>query len=121
MLHLDADALLLQAHLGVDARAPLRLLQADLLLALSVDLVLLGALDLVLFLLAPSLDLLARASLGVLARLALGLEPRSGLCLFLAKSVVLDPAKLLEREEDRVLTLLGHVVPSPTGDENECR
>src|SRR6185436_2672942 len=99
------------------ACAPLGLLQAHVALALVGHLLFLDATDPILLVATAALDLVAGPPLGVLARAALTLDASLGVGLFLADPVVLDTTELLQREQDGVLTLLGHVVPSPTGDE----
>src|SRR2546423_367246 len=101
---------------GGAAAPPLGLLQPHLRLALVRRLLLFAAADPVLLVAPPLLDVLAGSPLGVLAGLALRLDTGPGVRFFLANPVVLDPTELFQREEDRVLTLLGHVVRSPTGD-----
>src|SRR5205814_3684438 len=113
---LEPHALFLEAHLGLHAVPSLGLGKPHLLLALARDLLLFTAADPILFLTVAALDVLTSLALGVLAGLAFGLDPRPRVRLFLANAVVLDPTELLQGEEDRILTLLGHVVRSPTGD-----
>jgi hypothetical protein len=117
VLDLEAHPLFLEPGLGLHAGAALGLLEAELALALVRELVFLDLPYAIFFIATAPLDLLARAAFRVLARAALGLDPGLGFRLFLSNPVVLDPTELFQGEQDGVLTLLGHVVPSPTGDE----
>ncbi len=118
-MHLEAQPLLLQANLAVDARPPLGLLEANLILADAALFLFLRASDAVLFLANLALLGLADGSLGGQLGGPIGLEARVGLILFLLDTPVLDATELFQRKEDGVLTTLGHGCPFQLHSKNE--
>ena len=109
-LHLQAHALLLQAHLALDPHTPFRFGQAKLLVAIALGPHLVGEADLLLLFALLPLGLLAHATFLVLAGTALGFQPDATFILFAADAIVLHPPQLPQGEEGRVLLtlLLGH-------------
>ena len=104
VLHLEAHALLVDAHLALDAGAALGLLQPQAALAIALHV---GfprqtrALGLVA---SPAFFRLARGTVRRLFGLTLGLGLRARGLLLLLDPVVLDPAQLAQRKQNRVLT-----------------
>src|SRR4051794_10814906 len=108
LLNLQTHALFLQTHFAFHAMAPLGLLQPKHLLALASFLLGLDATDLCFGLAPTALLFLADRPLGGFLRGALGVGLGAALFVFLADPIVLDPAQLLERKQDRILTTLVH-------------
>ncbi|HEY5450793.1 MAG TPA: hypothetical protein VIQ54_18695 [Polyangia bacterium] len=104
MLHLEAHALLVDAHLAFDTGAALGLLQAKVVLPRSLFRVFLRTTGLIDLILPPALLRLAGGALGGLPRLALGFRLGAGSILLLLDAIVFDPSQLAQRKQDRVLT-----------------
>ena len=109
-LHLQAHALVLQAHLALDAGAALRLCQPELLVPIPLHALLFGCADPIFLLALLALDLIAGAAFLLLAGAALGLQPDALIVVLAADAVVLHPPQLPQGEEGGVLLtlLLGH-------------
>ena len=102
MLGVQAHTLLVDADLALDTGAALGLLQAQGVLALAGLLLLLRAADACLVLHAPALLGVPRGAIGCFFRSAVSLGTGADFVLFLLDAIVLDPAQLPQRKQNRV-------------------
>src|SRR4051794_12148721 len=104
VLHLEAHALLVDAHLALDAGAALGLLQPQATLALALFVGLASHTRALGLFPSPTLFRFAGGAIRRLFGLALCLGLRARGLLLLLDPVVLDPAQLAQRKQNRVLT-----------------